>query len=174
MQYIPDNPLVVQSDLTILLEALSPRYAEARDAILPFAELIKSPEYMHTWRISNLTLWNAAASGHTAASVLETLTRLSKYPVPQSVGPQIADRMARYGRLRLTRDGEWLRLEADDPDDLVAGINALVDQVNSEDHPIVAGIRRSVDRPQFDRAPLSYLERNVYDFDRYLATRLSR
>ncbi len=63
---------------------------------------------------------------------------------------------------------------ADDPDDLVAGINALVDQVNSEDHPVVAGIRRSVDRPQFDRAPLSYLERNVYDFDRYLATRLSR
>ena len=63
---------------------------------------------------------------------------------------------------------------ADDPDELVAGINALVDQVNSEDHPVVAGIRRSVDRPQFDRAPLSYLERNVYDFDRYLATRLSR
>ncbi len=63
---------------------------------------------------------------------------------------------------------------AGDPDDLVAGINALVDQVNSEDHPVVAGIRRSVDRPQFDRAPLSYLERNVYDFGRYLATRLSR
>jgi len=62
---------------------------------------------------------------------------------------------------------------ADDPDELVAGINALVDQVNSEDYPVVAGIRRSVDRPQFDRAPLSYLERNVYDFDRYLATRLS-
>ena len=118
MQYIPDNPLVVQSDLTILLEALSPRYAEARDAILPFAELIKSPEYMHTWRITNLTLWNAAASGHTAQSVLDTLTRLAKYPVPQSVGEQLADRMARYGRLRLTRDGEWLRLEADDPDDL--------------------------------------------------------
>lgn len=63
---------------------------------------------------------------------------------------------------------------ADDPDALVADINALVDQVNSEDHPVVAGIRRSVDRPQFDRAPLSYLERNVFDFDRYLTTRLSR
>ena len=61
-----------------------------------------------------------------------------------------------------------------DPDELIAGINALVDQVNSEDYPVVAGIRCSVDRPQFDRAPLSYLERNVYDFDRYLATRLSR
>ena len=63
---------------------------------------------------------------------------------------------------------------ADDPDALVADINALIDQVNSEDHPVVAGIRRSVDRPQFDRAPLSYLERNVFDFDRYLTTRLSR
>lgn len=63
---------------------------------------------------------------------------------------------------------------ADDPDALVAEINALVDQVNSEDHPVIAGIRRSVDRPQFDRAPMSYLERNVYDFDRYLTTRLSR
>lgn len=62
---------------------------------------------------------------------------------------------------------------AHDPDGLVAGINALVDQVNSEDHPVVAGVRRSVDCPQFGRAPLSYLERNVYDFDRYLATRLS-
>ena len=62
---------------------------------------------------------------------------------------------------------------ADDPKALIDDINALVDQVNSEDHPVVAGIRRSVDRPQFDRAPLSYLERNVYDFDRYLTTRLS-
>lgn len=63
---------------------------------------------------------------------------------------------------------------AEDPDALVAEINALVDQVNSEDHPVIAGIRRSVDRPQFERAPMSYLERNVYDFDRYLTTRLSR
>ncbi|MGB1084391.1 MAG: SRPBCC family protein, partial [Ilumatobacteraceae bacterium] len=63
---------------------------------------------------------------------------------------------------------------ADDPDARIADINALIDQVNREDHPVVAGIRRSVDRPQFDRAPLSYLERNVFDFDRYLTTRLSR
>ena len=63
---------------------------------------------------------------------------------------------------------------ADDPDALIADINALIDQVNCEDHPVVAGIRRNVDRPQFDRAPLSNLERNVFDFDRYLTTRLSR
>ncbi len=118
MNYIPDNPVIVQGDLTVLVEALHARYAEARDALLPFAELIKSPEYMHTWRMTSLTLWNAAASGHTAEAVTATLARLSKYPLPESVGKTIADRMARYGRLRLTRDGEWLRLEADNPEDI--------------------------------------------------------
>ena len=87
----------------------------------------------------------------------------------------VADTRALRETVRAAERLKSATLEAaDDPDDLVAGINALVDQVNSEDHSIVAGIRRSVDRPQFDRAPLSYLERNVYDFGRYLATRLSR
>ncbi len=63
--------------------------------------------------------------------------------------------------------------EASDPDALVAGVSDLVDLVNSEDHPVIAGVRRSADGPQFSRAPLSWLERNVYDFDRYIATRLT-
>ena len=63
MQYRPDNPLIVQSDLTILLETMGPHFAEVRDALAPFAELIKSPEYIHTWRITPLSLWNAAAAG---------------------------------------------------------------------------------------------------------------
>ena len=59
-----------------------------------------------------------------------------------------------------------------DPDAYVAGLIALIELVNSEDQPIVEGIRGGVDRPQFRRAPLSYLERNVYDFDRYICRRL--
>jgi len=62
----------------------------------------------------------------------------------------------------------------DDPDAYVAKIMDLVHLVNSEDHPIVEGIRRRVENPQFDRAPLSYLERNVYDFDTYVCQRLGR
>ena len=62
----------------------------------------------------------------------------------------------------------------DDPDAYVKEVLDLVHLVNSEDHPIVEGIRRNVTRPQFNRGPLSYLERNVYDFDRYIAKRLSR
>ena len=61
MQHAPDNPLIVQGDHTLLLETASPRYEEARDALLGFAELVKSPEYIHTWRITSLSLWNAAS-----------------------------------------------------------------------------------------------------------------
>jgi DNA excision repair protein ERCC-3 len=115
MTYVPDNPLIVQSDHTLLLETMSPRYEEARDALLAFAELVKSPEYVHTWRITSLSLWNAAAAGHTADQVIETLTGLAKYPIPPNIPETIRGKMSRYGQVRLVRDGEWLALEADDP-----------------------------------------------------------
>ena len=109
------QPLIVQSDHTILLETMSPAYEDARDALLGFAELVKSPEYIHTWRITPLSLWNAAAAGHSPAQVLDALERFARYPVPPNIPPSIEDKMGRYGTLRLVRDGPWLRLETDDP-----------------------------------------------------------
>jgi DNA excision repair protein ERCC-3 len=106
-------PLIVQSDHTLLLETTGPQFEEARDALLAFAELVKSPEYVHTWRLTPLSLWNAAAAGHTPDEVLATLKRFAKYPIPQNIEPTLRDRMGRYGRLRLLRDGEWLVLEAE-------------------------------------------------------------
>lgn len=120
MVYVHDNPLIVQSDHTLLLEVQSPRFDAARDALLGFAELIKRPEYVHTWRITALSLWNAAAAGHTAQAVCDTLAAFAKYPVPDNVPAWIHDRMARYGRLQLVRDGDTLRLTADDAIDLEA------------------------------------------------------
>jgi len=118
MTYVPENPLIVQSDHSILLETQGPRFEEGRDALLGFAELVKSPEYIHTWRITPLSLWNAAASGHDADAIIDDLTRLAKYPVPQVVLDTVRLQIERYGRLRLVRDGEFLAIEADDPLDL--------------------------------------------------------
>ncbi len=115
MTYAPNNPLIVQSDRSLLLEVASPRYAEARDALLPFAELVKSPEYLHTWRLTPLTLWNAAAAGHGPDEVAATLAAYAKYPVPPGVIAWVRETMGRYGALRLVRDGDELRIEADDP-----------------------------------------------------------
>ena len=81
----PQNPLVVQSDRTVLLEVQNDYYEEARDALARFAELEKSPEYLHTYRITPLSLWNAAAAGMTAAEMLGSLDRYSKYDVPGNV-----------------------------------------------------------------------------------------
>ena len=113
MSFQPENPLIVQSDHTMLLETMGPKYTEARDALLAFAELVKSPEYVHTWRITSLSLWNAAAAGHTPQEVIDTLVRLAKYPVPENIPVSIADKMGRFGTIRLVRDGHWLCLETD-------------------------------------------------------------
>ena len=101
--YTPDKPLIIQSDGSILLEVLSGVYEEARDAILPFAELIKSPEYVHTYRITPLSLWNAAAMGISHEEVLEGLTRYARYDIPHTVVSRIAEAFDRWDAVRLYR-----------------------------------------------------------------------
>lgn len=117
MAYRPTNPLIVQSDKTILLETHSDRFEEARDALSGFAELIKSPEHIHTYRISPLSLWNAAALGWDPDEVKDTLEDLSKYDLPNNVLADIDDYMSRYGRLKLVPSDEpgELNLISDDP-----------------------------------------------------------
>ncbi len=109
----PDNPLIVQGDHTVLIEVDGPRYAAARDALARFAELVKSPEHIHTYRITPLSIWNACAAGVETAEIVETLHEFSKYDVPQHVAVEIRDYASRYGRLRLARDDQGLVLEAD-------------------------------------------------------------
>src|SRR6476660_6344062 len=99
----PTNPFIVQSDRSVLVEVDNPRYAEARDALAPFAELEKSPEHIHTYRISNLSLWNAAAAGFTAEQMVSVLNRYTKFPIPPSLPADIAETVSRYGRVRLER-----------------------------------------------------------------------
>jgi len=110
-----EKPLIVQGDMTLLLETEGPGYLAARDAIAPFTELVKSPEYVHTYRISHLSLWNAAATGRTAEQVLGALIEHSRFPVPQTVTREITQYMGRYGTLRLEKVGDDLLLTAKDP-----------------------------------------------------------
>jgi DNA excision repair protein ERCC-3 len=81
----PYNPLIVQSDHPLLLEVHTPLYEPARTAIGAFAELEKSPEHIHTYRITPLSLWNAAAAGLAVERITATLSELAKYPVPPNV-----------------------------------------------------------------------------------------
>ena len=99
-----DGPLIVQSDKTILLDVDHVLSTECRRAIAPFAELERSPEHIHTYRLTNLGLWNARAAGHDAEQVIDTLIKYSRYAVPHSLLVDVAETMSRYGRLRLEAD----------------------------------------------------------------------
>ncbi|MFC5500636.1 DNA repair helicase XPB [Lysinimonas soli] len=99
-----NGPLIVQSDRTVLLEVAHPQAEEARHELAVFAELERAPEFVHTYRITRLGLWNARAAGHTAEQMLATLEDYAKFPVPQSVSIDIAETVGRYGRLVIERD----------------------------------------------------------------------
>lgn len=103
---MPLGPLIVQSDRTVLLEVAHPDSENARHELNVFAELERAPEHIHTYRITRLGLWNARAAGHQASEILETLEKYSKFPVPQSVSVDVAETIARYGRLVISRDDE--------------------------------------------------------------------
>jgi DNA excision repair protein ERCC-3 len=98
-----DGPLIVQSDKTLLLEVDHDLADECRREIAPFAELERSPEHVHTYRLTPLGLWNARAAGHDAEQVVDVLLRYSRYAVPHALLVDVAETMARYGRLRLEK-----------------------------------------------------------------------
>ena len=108
------GPLIVQSDRTVLLEVAHEQAEDARHDLSVFAELERAPEHVHTYRITRLGLWNARAAGHTADDMLATLEKYSKFPVPQSVSVDIAETVARYGRIVIERDGDQLLLRGTD------------------------------------------------------------
>src|SRR5690606_9883311 len=98
---VTDGPLIVQSDKTLLLEVDHELADECRKEIAPFAELERAPEHVHTYRVTPLGLWNARAAGHDAEQVVDALLRYSRFPVPHALLVDVAETMARYGRLRL-------------------------------------------------------------------------
>ena len=131
------GPLIVQGDMTILLEVAHPMYAEARDKIAPFTELLKSPEHMHTYGISHLSLWNAASSGHSAKEVIDTLRAYSRFNLPHNLIYEVETFMERYGQVRIVREDGRMILEAQDPALLTEIRNhrqtsALIDSVIDE------------------------------------------
>jgi DNA excision repair protein ERCC-3 len=141
MSLLPDNPLIVQSDRSLMLHTVRavmdakgapakdgegsplteehPRFAAARDALSIFAELEKSPDYLHTYRITPVSIWNAAALGVGADEVASVLEEFSCVPIPANVLTDIREWIARYGLLRIERrqvgSGARFELVSDEP-----------------------------------------------------------
>ncbi len=161
MSYLPDNPLIVQGDRSLVLHTVRtlvdatglpkrdeagrplteehPRYSEARDALAAFAELEKSPDYLHTYRITPVSIWNAAALGLTGDDIRATLESLACVPVPQNVLADVNSWMERYGLLRIERTPAGFELVSEDQDALeeVLGHEAIRKLVQLEDERLI-------------------------------------
>lgn len=121
-----DNPLIVQSNRTLLLDVHAPLSEECRNALIPFAELVSSPEHLHTYQITPLSLWNAAGAGFSGEDAFAVLEKYSRYDIPQSVIMWIKESAGRFGKLRLVpapseknfqtgEDEEFLYLVSESP-----------------------------------------------------------
>lgn len=102
-----ENPLIVQSDRTLLLDVHAPRADECRAALIPFAELERSPEHLHTYRLTPLSLWNAASAGFSPEDASSVLNEFARYDVPQSVLAWITETAGRFGKLRMVADSSF-------------------------------------------------------------------
>lgn len=115
MTYQPSNPLMIQSDMTVLLEVNHPQYEEVRNELSAFAELTKSPEHIHTYRITPLSLWNAASSGFSAERIVQFIEQFSKFDIAPNVIHQVKDYCGRFGILELIQEEGQLYLTSSDP-----------------------------------------------------------
>ena len=92
-----DNPLIVQSDRTLLLDVHAPLADKCRNELIPFAELERSPEHLHTYRLTPLSLWNASSAGFMPQDAVTVLQKYARYDVPQSVSLWITETAGRFG-----------------------------------------------------------------------------
>jgi DNA excision repair protein ERCC-3 len=154
------NPLIVQSDKTLLLDVHAPLAEEARAAIMPFAELEKSPEHIHTYRISPLSLWNAASAGLSSAHIVSALEKYSRYDLPQSIIDGFSTVMNRYGKIRLVSEYQLVPGKETEP------VNQLPDELFliSNDKAVMAEIGAS-------RVLQKYLEKTALGFRLQLINR---
>jgi DNA excision repair protein ERCC-3 len=153
------KPLIVQSDRTIFLEVDHPNFEDIRNRLMEFAELEKSPEHVHIYRITPISLWNAAAAGSSSGKILDFLNETSRYPVPSSIRKEIEDRLSQFGMIRLVRDTEAmtentstvrLRLVSDHP--------GIIQEIASQKHlkdyfaglpDDLSGVERLSVRPEY-------------------------
>lgn len=107
----PDHaskPVWVTPDKRIFLEAFHPVYEEATAFLIMIAEPVARPEFIHEYKITEHSLYAAAAVAKDADSILPALEEMSKNPVPHAVRDTIRKHMSRFGRVRLVlRDNKF-------------------------------------------------------------------
>lgn len=129
-----DAPLIVQGDGTILLDVGAKDFEEIRNFMLVFADLVKSPEYIHTYRITLVSLWNAASLNYTSKSIISFLKKYASYEIPKNIIKQIESSIEKYGRVKIIKENEKYYLISEDENiiDEILNYKAVVKYIKNE------------------------------------------
>ena len=127
-------PLIVQGDGTILLDVSTKHFEEIRNFMLVFAELVKSPEYIHTYRITLVSLWNAASLNYTSEQIIGFLKKYTSYEIPKNIIKQIESSIEKYGRIKIIKEDERYYLISEDKNiiDEILHYKAMIKYIKSE------------------------------------------
>ncbi|MGF1595859.1 MAG: DNA repair helicase XPB [Acidimicrobiales bacterium] len=163
-----DGPLLFPAADTVLLPLSHPGAEAARSELAAFAQLDTAPDQIHTYRLTDLALWNARAAGLRAERAVDVLTRHGAGPVPHAMVRAVADGMDRFGRVTIEGHGAELVVRVDEPallaellaDDAVARlVGPVLDETTVAVEPAARGRLKQVlvERrwPADDRAALS-------------------
>ncbi len=135
----PNNPLIIQSDSTLLLDVHNSNFAAARNAIAPFAELEKSPEHIHTYRVSPLSLWNAASAGLDADLIIKLLEKWSRFEIPENIIFNIRDIISRFGKLVLSETDKKNKLLLTVTDNIILAELSSIEKLRKYLVPVRSG-----------------------------------
>ena len=89
--------LLIQSDMTIMLNTNDSSFDSVKDEIISFCELDQSPDKIFIFKITNLSIWNAISMGLDKDQVMETLKKYTKFPIPDQFAKNIDKWFASYG-----------------------------------------------------------------------------
>ena len=107
-------PLVIQRGHTLLVPTQHGDWPSVRDTLRSFADLVRLGNGVATYRLTNLSLWNAASRGETAAAINAALRDLSADVVPPATVGFVQETLARVNAVRVVSSGDDLRLVSDD------------------------------------------------------------
>lgn len=140
------SPLIVQGDGTILLYVDTEHFEEIRNFLLVFAELVKSPEYIHTYRITLVSLWNAASLNYTAKSIINFLKKYTSYDIPKNIVKQVETSIEKYGRIQIIKDDS-------DKYFLISDDKSIIDEIFNF-KPIIKYIKKKIDNHKIEIDPI--------------------
>lgn len=95
------RPLWITKENLIFLEAFSPIYHQAYDFLVAIAEPESRPEYIHTYRLTENSLYAAVAVSIDTESIILVLNRLCKTNLPKEVEDFIRSCTYTFGKAKI-------------------------------------------------------------------------